>query len=140
MHACGHDTHNAMLLGAVKVVNQMRDEFAGTVRFVFQPGEEVALGAKAMLDQGCMDGVGSVSYTHLDVYKRQPHHSRKKPKLLRRQKNHSRRRTSRDTDIHLSTFFKSRLKPATATATTNLLPMQKNLWIPLKVLVCRRRL
>lgn len=38
------------------------------------------------------------------------------------------------------TFFKSRLKPATATATANLLPMQKNLWIPLKVLGCRRRL
>ena len=65
MHACGHDTHNAMLLGAVKVVNQMRDEFAGTVRFVFQPGEEVALGAKAMLDQGCMDGVGYAFGVHI---------------------------------------------------------------------------
>ena len=65
MHACGHDTHNAMLLGAVKVLKEMQDEFAGTVRFVFQPGEEVALGAKAMLDQGCMEGVGYAFGIHI---------------------------------------------------------------------------
>ena len=40
MHACGHDTHNAMLLGAVKCINEIRDSFAGTVKFIFQPAEE----------------------------------------------------------------------------------------------------
>ena len=43
----------------------MQDEFAGTVRFVFQPGEEVPLGAKAMLDQGCMEGVGYAFGIHI---------------------------------------------------------------------------
>ena len=41
MHACGHDTHMTNLLGAVKFLHTHTDEFAGTVRFVFQPAEEV---------------------------------------------------------------------------------------------------
>ena len=45
MHACGHDTHAAMLLGAVKVLKDMKDEIHGTVKFFFQPGEEVGKGA-----------------------------------------------------------------------------------------------
>ena len=65
MHACGHDTHNAMLLGAVKVIKQMRDEFAGTVRFVFQPAEEIGRGAMAMFEQGCMDGVDYAFGIHI---------------------------------------------------------------------------
>ena len=65
MHACGHDTHNAMLLGAVKVLKEMQDEFAGTVRFVFQPGEETCQGAPAMLEQGAMDGVGYAFGIHI---------------------------------------------------------------------------
>ena len=42
MHGCGHDGHAAMLIGAVRVLDKLKDRFAGSVRFVFQPGEEMA--------------------------------------------------------------------------------------------------
>lgn len=65
MHACGHDTHGAMLLGAVKVLNNMKDEINGTVKFFFQPGEEVGKGAAAMVAEGAMNGVDSVMGIHI---------------------------------------------------------------------------
>jgi amidohydrolase len=52
MHACGHDGHTAILLTVARVLSQLRDDFAGEVRFVFQPGEETAGGAPAMLADG----------------------------------------------------------------------------------------
>lgn len=56
MHACGHDAHTACLLGAAAVLNQIRDEFEGTVLLVFQPGEEKAPGgARLMLEAGLFD-------------------------------------------------------------------------------------
>jgi len=56
MHACGHDAHVAMLLGASRIINGMRSEFAGTVLLVFQPGEEKAPGgAKLITDSGILD-------------------------------------------------------------------------------------
>lgn len=66
MHACGHDTHTAMLLGAAKVLAEHRDEVAGTVVFLFQPAEEGAadvdefqadavIGAQAMIRDGALD-------------------------------------------------------------------------------------
>src|SRR5690606_5222372 len=55
MHACGHDTHTAMLASAAKLLSDRRDDLAGRVLFMFQPGEEGHHGARYMLDEGLLD-------------------------------------------------------------------------------------
>lgn len=65
MHACGHDSHTAMLLTAVKALNQIKNDLTGNIRFVFQPAEEIAQGAKVMIQQGVLDGVDNVFGMHI---------------------------------------------------------------------------
>lgn len=55
MHACGHDTHTAMLVGAARLLSSRVDGLAGRVLFMFQPGEEGHHGARHMLDEGLLD-------------------------------------------------------------------------------------
>jgi len=55
MHACGHDVHTSSLLGAAKILTQLRDEFEGTIKLVFQPGEELLPGgASLMIKEGVL--------------------------------------------------------------------------------------
>lgn len=55
MHACGHDTHTAMLATTARLLSERKDELPGRVLFMFQPGEEGHHGAKFMLDEGLLD-------------------------------------------------------------------------------------
>jgi amidohydrolase len=59
MHACGHDTHVAMLMGVAEILAALRQEISGTVKFIFQPAEETPPmgeegGARIMIEQGCL--------------------------------------------------------------------------------------
>ena len=65
MHACGHDCHMAMMLGAVRLLNGVRDQLRGEIRVIFQPAEEISCGARAMIEAGVLDGVDSIYGAHI---------------------------------------------------------------------------
>ncbi len=62
MHACGHDVHTASLLGVCRILNEVKDEFDGTVRLIFQPGEEkLPGGASLMIKEGVLEANGNIN-------------------------------------------------------------------------------
>src|ERR671917_853996 len=65
MHACGHDGHTSMLVGAAHALSGMRDRLNGTVKFVFQPAEEGGGGGRVMVEEGVADDVSSIFALHL---------------------------------------------------------------------------
>ena len=68
MHACGHDTHTAILLGVAKLLKEHEDEIPCNIRLFFQPSEECAeSGAEVMVKNGVMDGVDAVFCTHCET-------------------------------------------------------------------------
>ena len=70
MHACGHDGHTAMLLGAAEVISKNKTSIEGNVKFVFQPAEEGLGGARYMIKDGVLDDVDEIFGIHLWNYQK----------------------------------------------------------------------
>ncbi|MGE5329337.1 MAG: M20 metallopeptidase family protein [Deltaproteobacteria bacterium] len=66
MHACGHDAHMAIVMGAAKTLKETENDLNGIVRFIFQPAEETALGANQMIAAGCLHYVNAIIGLHVD--------------------------------------------------------------------------
>ncbi len=65
MHACGHDIHTTVGLGAAMILSELKEKFSGNVRFLFQPAEEIAQGARWMIQDGAMQDVDAILGLHV---------------------------------------------------------------------------
>jgi amidohydrolase len=65
MHACGHDLHATVGLGTAMVLSRLKEDLAGNIRFLFQPAEETAEGARWMVEDGAMKGIDAIFSLHV---------------------------------------------------------------------------
>ena len=67
MHACGHDAHAAILIGAARILSEMKESIRGSVRLIFQPAEETGIhsGAPKLIEEGVLEGVSAIGGLHV---------------------------------------------------------------------------